>query len=264
MSNFAATVNAGAAVLRQRHLQALHQSERQPAHLRTAELSQFVHGGGDRRSHRLVRRFGEFGGDLDRLRLMGRLHGLQRPEVVLVAFFNGYGYFWGMVTGITASLTIPGLLSRIPRCRARHLHQLNLDVSLGFGLVFVIGMIGCLVGTLLTPAEDDAVLMEFYRRVRPWGSGPDQGQGDGAASHLPAERGFRPRHVQHRHWHSLADRAGSAADLHRDPDQHSRHLVLPGRGRRDVRHFEVHLVRPYVQGERGDRGGRGKGSGGGD
>ena len=72
--------------------------------------------------------------------------------------FNGYGYFWGMVTGITASLTIPGLLSRIPALQSfATLHQLNLDVSLGFGLVFVLGMIGCLVGTLLTPAEDDAV-----------------------------------------------------------------------------------------------------------
>ena len=84
--------------------------------------------------------------------------------------FNGYGYFWGMVTGITASLTIPGILSRIPALQSfATLHELNLDVSLGFGLVFVIGMIGCILGTLLTPAEDDAVLMEFYRRVRPWG-----------------------------------------------------------------------------------------------
>jgi len=84
--------------------------------------------------------------------------------------FNGYGYFWGMVTGITASLTIPGILSRIPALQSfATLHALNLDVSLGFGLVFLVGMIGCLLGTLLTPAEDDAVLMEFYRRVRPWG-----------------------------------------------------------------------------------------------
>jgi Na+/proline symporter len=84
--------------------------------------------------------------------------------------FNGYGYFWGMVTGISASLTIPAILARIPSLQSfATLHQLNLDVSLGFGLVFVIGMIGCILGTLLTPAEDDAVLMEFYRRVRPWG-----------------------------------------------------------------------------------------------
>ena len=47
-----------------------------------------------------------------------------------------------MVTGITASLTIPGLLSRIPALQSfATLHQLNLDVSLGFGLVFVIGVL---------------------------------------------------------------------------------------------------------------------------
>ena len=28
--------------------------------------------------------------------------------------FNGYGYFWGMVTCITASLTVPGIMARIP------------------------------------------------------------------------------------------------------------------------------------------------------
>ena len=38
-----------------------------------------------------------------------------------------------------------------------------------FPLVLVISVTGCLVGTLLTKAEDDAVLMDFYRRVRPWG-----------------------------------------------------------------------------------------------
>jgi len=84
--------------------------------------------------------------------------------------FNGYGYFWGMVTGMTASVTIPGILSRIPSLQNwANLRTLNLDVSLGFGLVFVIGMIGCLLGTLLTPPEEDAVLIDFYRRVRPWG-----------------------------------------------------------------------------------------------
>ncbi len=84
--------------------------------------------------------------------------------------FNGYGYFWGMVSGITASLAVPGILSRIPSLQNwASLHTLNLDVSLGFGLVFVIGMIGCLLGTFLTQPEEDEVLMDFYRRVRPWG-----------------------------------------------------------------------------------------------
>jgi hypothetical protein len=32
-----------------------------------------------------------------------------------------------------------------------------------------ISLIGCLLGTLLTKQEDDAVLIDFYQRVRPWG-----------------------------------------------------------------------------------------------
>ena len=84
--------------------------------------------------------------------------------------FNGYGYFWGMVAGITSSLTVPAILARIhPLTAFAGAHSLNLDVSLGFTVVFVISLIGCLAGTLLTKAEDEAVLKEFYRRVRPWG-----------------------------------------------------------------------------------------------
>ena len=70
--------------------------------------------------------------------------------------FNGYGYFWGMVSGIGASLILPLALP--------HASPLN-----AFPLLLVISLAGCLAGTLLTPAEDAEVLKSFYRRVRPWG-----------------------------------------------------------------------------------------------
>jgi hypothetical protein len=35
--------------------------------------------------------------------------------------------------------------------------------------VLLISLIGCRLGTLLTKPESDEVLMDFYRRVRPWG-----------------------------------------------------------------------------------------------
>jgi hypothetical protein len=66
------------------------------------------------------------------------------------------GYFWGMVTGIAGSLTIPFLLP--------HISALN-----SFPIILGMSMIGCIVGTLATPAEDDEVLKDFYKRVRPWG-----------------------------------------------------------------------------------------------
>jgi Na+/proline symporter len=84
--------------------------------------------------------------------------------------FNGYGYFWGMVAGMASALTIPTMITRFgPLQNFAHAHSLNLEVSVGFGLVFVISLIGCFLGTYLTAPEDEEVLKDFYRRVRPWG-----------------------------------------------------------------------------------------------
>ncbi len=84
--------------------------------------------------------------------------------------FNSYGYFWGMVAGIASSLILPkalpymfdvtGFLSR---------HPVNLEVAIIFPVVLAISVVGCLAGTLLTKPEDDEILKDFYRRVRPWG-----------------------------------------------------------------------------------------------
>jgi Na+/proline symporter len=70
--------------------------------------------------------------------------------------FNGYGYFWGMVSGIGASLVLPLALP----------HMLPLNA---FPLLLAISLVGCLAGTLLTPPEDAGVLKSFYTLVRPWG-----------------------------------------------------------------------------------------------
>jgi len=86
--------------------------------------------------------------------------------------FNGYGYFWGMITGIASALVLafPGLLGNVPAVKSLLVrYPVNLDVTIVFPLVLGISLIGCLLGTLLTKAEDDAVLIDFYRRVRPWG-----------------------------------------------------------------------------------------------
>jgi Na+/proline symporter len=69
--------------------------------------------------------------------------------------FNGYGYFWGMVTGMAGSL----ITFAFP-----NVHPLNL-----FPIIVGLALIGCIVGTLRTKPEEDAVLMDFYKRVNPWG-----------------------------------------------------------------------------------------------
>ena len=84
--------------------------------------------------------------------------------------FNGFGYFWGMITGIASALGLPPIVAQVPF--VQHLlatYSINMDVVIIFPLVLGISIVGCLLGTLLTKPEDDAVLMDFYRRVRPWG-----------------------------------------------------------------------------------------------
>jgi len=75
--------------------------------------------------------------------------------------FNGYGYFWGMVAGIGGAMIVPPVVTKIVG------HDFNMLYT--FPVLFVISIIGCLAGTLLTKPEDEAVLKKFYKTVNPWG-----------------------------------------------------------------------------------------------
>ena len=69
--------------------------------------------------------------------------------------FNGYGYFWGMIVGLIASLTFPLFL--------------DLPDFYIFPFILALSLVGCIAGTLLTKPESDEVLKSFYKTVRPWG-----------------------------------------------------------------------------------------------
>lgn len=70
--------------------------------------------------------------------------------------FNSYGYFWGMVGGIAAAMILP---TALPEFTALEAFPINLGISL----------LGCIAGSLLTPADDMDVLKKFYHKTRPWG-----------------------------------------------------------------------------------------------
>jgi hypothetical protein len=77
-----------------------------------------------------------------------------------------------MITGIGSALVLafPGLLEHLPIVQSfQAKYPVNLEVTIIFPLVLLISLIGCLLGTLLTKPESDEVLIDFYRRVRPWG-----------------------------------------------------------------------------------------------
>lgn len=70
--------------------------------------------------------------------------------------FNAFGYFWGMMSGLIASLALPLIYPELQPLYA-------------FPFLLLAGIIGSVAGTLLTPPENDDVLMTFYKNVRPWG-----------------------------------------------------------------------------------------------
>ncbi|QQT30306.1 Na+:solute symporter [Sphingobacterium multivorum] len=70
--------------------------------------------------------------------------------------FNGSGFFWGMLTGIFGAIILPQFFP----------HTLPLYY---FPFLFVLSLLGCLLGTWLSKPTEESVLVDFYVRVRPWG-----------------------------------------------------------------------------------------------
>lgn len=70
--------------------------------------------------------------------------------------FNASGFFWGMVSGLVPALVFPYVFSE------------TLDLYY-FPLLLVISVAGCLIGTFMAPPNDEEILKNFYRKVKPWG-----------------------------------------------------------------------------------------------
>jgi len=75
--------------------------------------------------------------------------------------FNGYGYFYGMVAGIVSAMIVPTIVEKIVGYSVNALYL--------FPIILVISIIGCVLGTLLSEPEEDEILKNFYKNVRPWG-----------------------------------------------------------------------------------------------
>ena len=69
--------------------------------------------------------------------------------------FNANGFFWGMAVGIIAALAMPYVTTGLP--------------LYWWPLLFVLSLAGCIIGTYAAPPTEDAVLISFYKTVRPWG-----------------------------------------------------------------------------------------------
>ena len=76
--------------------------------------------------------------------------------------FNANGFFWGMASGIASALIFPYCKVWFPGV----FFQLDLY---NWPLLFLISVVGCIVGTYSAPHTDMAVLKSFYTTVKPWG-----------------------------------------------------------------------------------------------
>ena len=74
--------------------------------------------------------------------------------------FNGYGFFFGMFSGMVGVAVIP------PALEAMGYQLLAIEQ---FPILFVFALVGSIAGCLLTKPEDEEVLKKFYSQTRPWG-----------------------------------------------------------------------------------------------
>ena len=70
--------------------------------------------------------------------------------------FNGYGYFWGMVSGIVTAMVLAQI---VPAS----------DYLYYFPVTMGAGALGSILGSLLTKPDEMEDLKSFYTSVRPWG-----------------------------------------------------------------------------------------------
>ena len=85
--------------------------------------------------------------------------------------FNGWGYFWGMLTGlIIASMQFILYQFKDSFDSDTLLHELsNLQAIYLFPIIFFVSLFGSFLGTFLSDPTDMQTLKSFYKSVRPWG-----------------------------------------------------------------------------------------------
>ncbi len=85
--------------------------------------------------------------------------------------FNGWGYFWGMFSGlIIASLQFLLDQNKANFVDGSILYELShMSAIYLFPIIFGVSLLGSFLGTFLSKPTDMKVLKSFYKNVRPWG-----------------------------------------------------------------------------------------------
>jgi solute:Na+ symporter, SSS family len=85
--------------------------------------------------------------------------------------FNGYGYFAGMLSGMFAAMVgkhvVHFIVQYIPALQAlANTQAVNL---MAFVFIFIVSILGCIIGCLCTQPVEEATTIAFYKKTRPWG-----------------------------------------------------------------------------------------------
>jgi Na+/proline symporter len=85
--------------------------------------------------------------------------------------FNGWGYFWGMLSGlIIASVQFFLEQNKASLPETSFLYELiSIPAIYLFPIIFGFSLLGSFLGTYLSEPTDMKVLKSFYRNVKPWG-----------------------------------------------------------------------------------------------
>ena len=103
--------------------------------------------------------------------------------------FNGFGFFYGMIIGTLGALVVPPIVEHF---------WPGTNTLYAFPAIFVFSVLGCFLGTLLSKPEDEEILKDFYKTVRPWGFWKP------IVEKIKAEDpGFEPNTDCGRHWFNV-------------------------------------------------------------
>lgn len=85
--------------------------------------------------------------------------------------FNGWGYFWGMTSGLIIA-TLQFLLDQNKTnfsIDSNLFYLAQMPAIYIFPVIFIVSLLGSFLGTIFTPATNMETLKKFYKNVRPWG-----------------------------------------------------------------------------------------------
>jgi asparagine N-glycosylation enzyme membrane subunit Stt3 len=85
--------------------------------------------------------------------------------------FNGWGYFWGMLSGlIVASIQFILEQNKDNLAEDSFFYELiSIPAIYLFPIIFGFSLLGSFLGTYLTKPTDMVTLKSFYKNVKPWG-----------------------------------------------------------------------------------------------